>query len=134
MIYEGRVLNMDVLKYVCTFFPSNIELSSQKMLIIFIVSFWCSIDVCSCLWNFNLFFSCYILTIVQNKKTTNCFVVLPIFNILHINGIKVKNIDSIAFHYMWCSLNKKYFLFQNSPHFFLFFPMTPNKDWSQKYT
>jgi hypothetical protein len=43
-----------------------------------------------------------ILTIVHNNKkiTTICFVVLTIFNILHINGTKVKNIDSIAFHYM----------------------------------
>jgi hypothetical protein len=58
------------------------------------------------------------LTIVQNKKTTNCFVVLTIFNILHINGIKVKNIDNIAFHYMRCSINIKIFPFSKWPPFF----------------
>ncbi len=133
MNYEGWVLNTDVLKYACTFFPSNIELSSQKMLIIFIVSFYVllmfvlvyEILICS--------FHAKILTIVQNEKTTNCFVVLTIFNILHINGTKVTNIDSIAFHYTWCSLNKKYVFFQNRPHLFSFFPHI-NKDWSQKYT
>jgi hypothetical protein len=78
-------------------------------------------------------FHAKILTIVQNEKTTNCFVVLTIFNILHINGTKVTNIDSIAFHYTWCSLNKKYVFFQNRPHLFSFFPHI-NKDWSQKYT
>jgi hypothetical protein len=45
-------------------------------------------------------FHAKILTIVQNKNAKYCFVVLTIFNILHINGTKVKNIDSIAFHYM----------------------------------
>jgi len=63
-------------------------------------------------------FHAKILTIVQNKNAKYCFVVLTIFNILHINGTKVKNIDSIAFHYMRCSLNNKKSPFSKWPPFF----------------
>lgn len=121
MSYEGRVLNMDVLKYPCTFFPPNIESSSQKKSIIFIVSF--CVLLMFVLVNEILIYSFHvkILTIVHNNKkiTTICFVVLTIFNILHINGTKVKNINSIAFHYMWCSLIfLKISFFKMAPIFF----------------